>query len=87
MSAVVFAIKPSVHAAYQGREAEVGASVVSVYNKLKGVEPQTSAELVRYSAQGLSRSSTNSRVVERRGYQAIGSRYWMATVWRPPSTG
>jgi IS4 transposase len=53
MSAVVFAIKPSVHAAYQGREAEVGASVVSVYNKLKGVEPQTSAELVRYSAQGL----------------------------------
>jgi hypothetical protein len=53
MSAVVFAIKPSVHAAYQGREAEVGASVVSVYNKLKGVEPQTSAELVRYNAQGL----------------------------------
>jgi hypothetical protein len=39
MSAVVFVIKPSVHAAYQGREAEVGASVVSVYNKLKGVEP------------------------------------------------
>jgi hypothetical protein len=47
MSAVVFAIKPSVHAAYQGREAEGGASVVSVYTKLKGVEPQTSAELVR----------------------------------------
>lgn len=37
MSAVVFAMKPSVHAAYQGREAEVGASVVSVYNKLKNI--------------------------------------------------
>src|ERR671918_374926 len=53
MSAVVFAIKPSVHAAYQGREAEVGASIVSVYNKLKGIELQTSAELVRYSATAL----------------------------------
>src|SRR5919108_1930965 len=53
MSAVVFAIKPSVHAAYQGREAEVGASIVSVYSKLKGIELQTSAELVRYSATAL----------------------------------
>ncbi|MGH8603738.1 MAG: IS4/IS5 family transposase, partial [Gammaproteobacteria bacterium] len=53
MSAVVFAIKPSVHAAYQGREAEVGASVVSVYNKLKGIELQTLAEVVRYSATAL----------------------------------
>src|SRR5919106_4062381 len=53
MSAVVFAIKPSVHAAYQGREAEVGASIVSVYSKLKGIELQTSAELVRYSARAL----------------------------------
>jgi hypothetical protein len=34
-----------VHTAYQGREAEVGASVVWVYNKLKGIELQTSAEL------------------------------------------
>lgn len=53
MSAVVFAIKPSVHAAYQGREAEVGTSIVSVYSKLKGIELQTSAELVRYSATAL----------------------------------
>lgn len=53
MSAVVFAIKPSVHAAYQGREAEVGTSIVSVYSKLKGIEVQTSAELVRYSATAL----------------------------------
>jgi IS4 transposase len=53
LSRVVFTIKPSVHAAYQELEAEVGASVVSVYNKLQGVEPRTSAELVRYSAQAL----------------------------------
>jgi hypothetical protein len=53
MSAVVFAIKPSVHAAYQGREAEVGTSIGSVYSKLKGIELQTSAELVRYSATAL----------------------------------
>jgi hypothetical protein len=53
MSAVVFAIKPSVHAAYQGREAEVGTSIVSVYSKLKGIELRTSAELVRYSATAL----------------------------------
>lgn len=53
MSAVVFAIKPSVHAAYQGREAEVGASIVSVYSQLKGIELPTSAELVRYSARAL----------------------------------
>src|SRR2546421_5712607 len=36
MSAVVFAIKPSVHAAYQGREAEVGASIVSVLSQAQG---------------------------------------------------
>ena len=53
MSTVVFTIKPSVHAAYQEREAEVGAWVVSVYNKLKGIELPTSAALVRYSATAL----------------------------------
>ena len=37
-------------AAYQAQQNEVGTSVVSVYNKLKGLETQTSAELVRYSA-------------------------------------
>ena len=36
MSAVVFAIKPSVHAAYQGCEAEVGASIVSVLSQAQG---------------------------------------------------
>jgi IS4 transposase len=50
MSQVVFRIKPSVHAAYRDREAEMEASIVSVYNKLNGLETYTSAHLVRYSA-------------------------------------
>jgi IS4 transposase len=39
-----------VRAAYRDYEDEVGASLISVYNKLNGVETHTSAELVRYSA-------------------------------------
>ena len=50
MNQVVFSIKPSVHAAYQGHEGEVGASIVSVYGKLQGMETATSAALVGYSA-------------------------------------
>lgn len=53
MSQVVFRIKPSVHAAYRDHEADVGTSVVSVYNKLNGLETHTAAELVRYSAREL----------------------------------
>ena len=47
LSQVVFNIKPSVHAAYQEKEEDIGASVVAVYDKLKRMEAQTSAELVR----------------------------------------
>ena len=50
LSQVVFRIKPSVRAAYREQEDSVGASLISVYNKLNGVETHTSAELVRYSA-------------------------------------
>jgi hypothetical protein len=50
MSQVVFRVQPSVRAAYLAHEADVGASVGSVYNKLNGLETHTSAELVRYSA-------------------------------------
>ena len=53
MSQVVFRLQPSVHAAYRAKEAQVGTSVVSVYNKLKEIEPHTAAELVRYSARQL----------------------------------
>jgi hypothetical protein len=53
MSEVVFCIKPSLHAAYQGRQQTVGASTVAVYAKLQGIETTTSAQLVRYSASAL----------------------------------
>ena len=54
MSDVVFSIKPSIHAAYQGRKEGLGASTVAVYSKLQGIELETSAALVRYSAGSLS---------------------------------
>jgi len=47
MSQVVFCVQPSVRAAYLAQEADVGTSIVSVYNKLNGLETRTSAELVR----------------------------------------
>jgi IS4 transposase len=50
LSQVVFRIKPSVRAAYRDQETKVGASLISLYNKLNGVETHTSAALVRYSA-------------------------------------
>src|ERR1051325_5057595 len=53
MSQVVFCIQPSVRAAYRAQEADVGTSIISVYNKLNGLETHTSSELVRYSAREL----------------------------------
>lgn len=50
MSQVVFCVQPSVRAAYRAQHDDVGTSVVSVYNKLNGLETHTSAELVRYCA-------------------------------------
>jgi hypothetical protein len=53
LTQVVCRIKPSVRAAYREQEDPVGASLISVYNKLNGVETHTSAALVRYSAAAL----------------------------------
>ena len=50
MNQVVVGVQPSVRAAYQAHQHEVGTSLVSVYNKLNGLETHTAAELVRYSA-------------------------------------
>ena len=47
LSQVVFRIKPSVRAAYRDQESKVGASLISLYNKLNGVETHTSAAVVR----------------------------------------
>ena len=56
MSQVVLNVRPSVHAAYQASPEEVGVSIAAVYDKLDGVEPGVSAELVRDSAQELGRA-------------------------------
>ena len=50
MNQVVFCVQPSVRAAYQAHQTDVGTSLVSVSNKLNGIETHTAAELVRYSA-------------------------------------
>ncbi len=50
MSLVVCGMYKSVHAAFQDLEAEIPVSIKSVYNKFNGLEPATSAELVRYAA-------------------------------------
>ena len=47
LSHVVFRLTPSVRAAYRDHADQVGASLISLYNKLTGVETHTSAELVR----------------------------------------
>ena len=50
MSQVVCGSQKSVNAAYQAAQDEIGTSIVSVYNKLKGMDINTSANLVRYAA-------------------------------------
>src|SRR5882672_8607841 len=50
MHQVVFGVQPAVRAASQAHPNAVGTSLVSVSNKLHGLETHTAAELVRYSA-------------------------------------
>ena len=50
MSQVVQGSRRSVHAAYQASQDDISVSITSLYNKLNGIEPRTSAELVRYAA-------------------------------------
>src|SRR4051794_17620315 len=49
LTQAVCGVRKSVHAAYQAAEEPIGVSLTSVYNKLQGVEPAVSAELVRHS--------------------------------------
>jgi len=51
MSQVVCGSHHSVHAAYQASKEEISVSITSVYNKLNGIETNTSAQLVRYAAE------------------------------------
>ncbi len=50
LALAVCGIRNSVHSAYQATREEVAVSVTSVYNKLRGTEPQVSQALVRDSA-------------------------------------
>jgi hypothetical protein len=47
---VVLRVEPSVHAAYQRRQDDLGVSAAALYQKLNGVEPVVSAALVADSA-------------------------------------
>ena len=51
MSQVVCGSHKSLHAAYQTSAPEISVSVTSIYNKLNAIETETSASLVRYSAE------------------------------------
>src|SRR5688572_22092038 len=53
MSLVVTGSYKSLNAAYQDHEESIPVSLTSVYNKLQGIEPDVSAELVRHTAQRL----------------------------------
>jgi IS4 transposase len=50
MGLVVCQIHPSVNAAYLERQEEIGVTIKSVYDKLKGIEPVVSRALVRDTA-------------------------------------
>src|SRR5262249_45563448 len=53
MSVVVTGAYQSLNCAYQGHQESLPVSLTSVYNKLQGIEPAVSAQLVRYSASRL----------------------------------
>jgi hypothetical protein len=53
MLETVLRCSPSIHQAYQRHKDDIGVSIVAVYDKLKNLEPNISAELVRYSVQQL----------------------------------
>ncbi|HEV3260678.1 MAG TPA: transposase [Gemmataceae bacterium] len=50
MALVVTGVRKSLHAAYQATANDIAVSLTSVYNKLNGIEPDVSAELVRHTA-------------------------------------
>ncbi|MDE1466101.1 IS4 family transposase, partial [Spartinivicinus poritis] len=50
MSLTVTKVFPTVNAAYQSSEVDIGVSLTSVYNKLNGLEPEVAATLIRDTA-------------------------------------
>ncbi len=64
MNQVVFRIRPSIHAAYQNSETEIGVSVKALYDKISHTEPQLLEKLVRHTSAQL------AEVIDRMGGQA-----------------
>jgi hypothetical protein len=50
MNLVVCRIQPSIHAAYQDHKEEIPTSITAVYDKLNGIDTQTSRALVKETA-------------------------------------
>ena len=50
MGSVVVNVHPSINAAYRAKADEIGVTVKSVYDKLKGIERSVCRELVRETA-------------------------------------
>lgn len=59
--------RSSVNAAYQASKQEILVSIASAYNKLNGIEPETSAELLRYAVGWI------TLIIEELGVTAPGS--------------
>jgi hypothetical protein len=56
MNLVVCRIHPSIHAAYQDNKEEIETSITSVYNKLNGIDTETSRALVKETAEQMGES-------------------------------
>ena len=85
MDQVVFCVQPSVRAAYQAQQDDVGASLVSVYNKLNHLETHTAAELVRYSAREFAPLVAHMGGERTPCLRVIGSKLSMVTASKPVS--
>ncbi|MHB1426957.1 MAG: transposase [Gemmataceae bacterium] len=53
MSLVVTGVRPTIHAGFQALKERIPVSITSVYNKLDGIEPTISAEMVRHTTRKL----------------------------------
>jgi hypothetical protein len=82
MRQVMFCVQPSVRAAYRAHEVDVGTSIISVYNKLNGLETHTSSELVRDSAREFA-----PLIASMGGKRGIGSKLSIGTVLKPANIG
>ena len=73
MSQVVMRIRPSVNAAYRQQADELEVTAKCVYDKLGGIEPRVSRELIRRKPGSWKSSSARLATTCHRGCPAIGS--------------